>query len=74
MENNDNNSYEKLCVIWYNLHNLINVQNTHGGVLQFVSATLLKVTLLHGFFFSRFLNYANVTESLKASRLMKLFI
>ena len=44
------------CAIWYHLHNLKNVTNTHGGVLLLGKpATLLKVTLLHGCF-SRFLN------------------
>ena len=60
------------CVIWYHLHNLKNVKNTHGGVLllfklQDESATLLKVTLLHGCF-SRFLNGTNGTKSCNASR------
>ena len=26
-------TYEMLCVIWYNLHNLKNVKNTHGEEL-----------------------------------------
>ena len=43
------------CAVWYHLHNLKNVKNTHGGVLL---ATLLKVTLLHGCF-SRFPNCTN---------------
>ena len=30
-----------LCAIWYNLHKLKNVKNTHGGVLK--PATLLKI-------------------------------
>ena len=38
------------CTIWYHLHILKIVKNTHGGVLL-----LVKVTLLHGCF-SRFLN------------------
>ena len=39
--------------IWYHFYNLKNVKNTHGGVLILKPATLLKLTLLHGFF-SRF--------------------
>ena len=38
------------CAIWYHFYNLKNVKNTHGGVLLLVK--LLKVTLLHGFFFT----------------------
>ena len=30
-----------LCAIWYNLHNLKNVKNTHGGVLLLVKLVLL---------------------------------
>ena len=25
-------SYQKFCAIWYHLHNLKNVKNTHGGI------------------------------------------
>ena len=51
------------------LYNLKNMKNTHGGVLLLVkvlakSATLLKVTLLHGYF-SHFLNCTSVTKSPK---------
>ena len=49
-----------LCAIWYHSHNLINVKNTHGGVLL-----LLKITLLHGCF-SRFLNCAHGIKSRNA--------
>ena len=31
-----NFSYETLCAIWYYLHNLKHVKNTHGGVLLLV--------------------------------------
>ena len=61
-----------ICGVWYHLHNLKIVKNTHGGVLPLVQlqakkpATLLKVTLLHGCF-SRFLNCANGNKSRKAS-------
>ena len=40
-----------LCAIWYHLYDLKIVKNTHGGELilrKLQSATLLKVTLLHG--------------------------
>ena len=47
-------SYVIRYAIWYYLHNLKNVKNTHGGVLTLV----LKLTLLHGWF-SRFLNCTN---------------
>ena len=60
------------CAIWYYLYNLKNVKNTHGGVLilvklqtEAVSATLLKLTILHGCF-SRFLNCTNSTKSCHA--------
>ena len=43
------------CAIWYNLYNFENMKNSHGGVLRFEPAILLRVTLLHGCF-SRFLN------------------
>ena len=52
------------CVIWYNLYNLKNVKNTHGGVLFLVP----KVTLLQGCFLS-FLNCTNGTKSPKASHI-----
>ena len=29
--------YEMLCRIWYQLYNLKNVKNTHGGVLLLVN-------------------------------------
>ena len=62
------------CAICYNLHNLKNVKNTHGGVLILVkcglkSATLLKLTLLHECF-SRFLNCTNGTKSRNASQMI----
>ena len=42
--------YVMHCAIWYHLY-LKNVKNAQGGVLLLVkSATLLKVTLLHGRF------------------------
>ena len=53
------------CAIWYNLYNLKNVKNTHGGVLLLV----LKVTLLHGCF-SRFLNCTKGTKSRNAPHIM----
>ena len=34
---------ENVCAIWYHLHNLKNMKNTHAG-------ELLKVTLFHGVF------------------------
>ena len=39
MENNNNNSYEALCVIWSHLDNLKNMKNTHGEVLHLVPET-----------------------------------
>ena len=62
-----------LCAIWYHLYNLINVENTHGGVLLLVNlkawpATLTKVTLLHGCF-SRSLNCTNGTKARNAPHL-----
>ena len=55
--------------IWYHLHNLKNEKNTHGGVLLLVScrltpATLLKITLFHGFF-PRSLNCTNIPNRAK---------
>ena len=61
------------CAIWYHLHNLKNLKNTHGGVLILVKlqakVTLLKLTLLHGCF-SCFLNCANGTKSRNASHMV----
>ena len=66
------------CAIWYYLHNLKNVKNTHGGVLLLVkleaeacncTTSKIKVTLLHGCF-SRFLNCKNDTKLRKASHIM----
>ena len=55
---------EMFCAIWYHLHNLKNVKNTHGGVLLLVK---LKVTLLY-WYVSRFLNYiSNGTKLRKLS-------
>ena len=55
-------SFAMRCAIWYHLHNLKNVKDTHGG------ATLLKVTLLG--FFSRFLNCTNDIKSRKTLHLV----
>ena len=52
------------CTIWYHLHNLKNVKNTHERVLTL----LLKVIFLHGCF-TCFLNCTNVTKSRKASQI-----
>ena len=41
--------YMMFCAIWYHFYNLKNVESTHGGVLLLV---ILKVTLLHGCFFT----------------------
>ena len=60
--------YESLCAILCHLYKFENMQNTHGGAILLVKlyrlkpATLLKVTLLHGFF-SRFLNCINGTNT-----------
>ena len=48
-------TFVMLCAFWYHLYSLKNEENTHGGVLLLIKlkakpATLLKVTLLHGFF------------------------
>ena len=62
--------HETFSTIWYHLCNVRNVENTHGGVLFLVKlhATLIKVTLLHGFF-SRFLFFFfKGTKSCKASQ------
>ena len=65
--------YETLYAIWYHLYNLKIVKNNHGEMLLLVklqawASTLLKVTLLHGCFWS-FLNCTNGTKSRKASPL-----
>ena len=59
-------SNEMLCAIWFHLHNLKNVKNTHGGVLAKVQAL---VTLLHECF-SCFLNCTYGTESHKISQIV----
>ena len=52
--NTDSNiSHQTLCAIWYHLHNLKNVKNTHGGVLLLVKLQVL----------------ANGTKSRKATNL-----
>ena len=67
-------TYVVRCAIWYYLYNLKNVKNTHGGVLILVKlqacklATLLKLTLLHGYF-SRFLTCTNSTKLRNASHI-----
>ena len=48
--------------IWYPFYSLKNMRSTHGEVLLLVTATLLKITLLHGCF-SGLLNCANGTKS-----------
>ena len=53
--------YVVRCAIWYYLHNLKNVKNTHGGVLILA----LKLTLLRSCF-SRLLNCTNGTKSRNA--------
>ena len=64
-------SYETHCAIWYRLHNLKNVKNTHGEVMlsvklqlfgKLATAILRKVSLRRGCF-SRFLNCTNGTKS-----------
>ena len=62
------------CTIWYHLHSLKNMKNTHGGILLLVKlqaepATLLKVILLHGCFL-RFLNCTNGNKSRNTSRMV----
>ena len=56
-----------LFTIWYHLYNLKSVKNTHRRVFILKAATLIKVTLLHGYF-SRFLNCTNSTKSRKTSQ------
>ena len=56
------------CAIWYHLHNLKNMKNTHRGVLILQPASLLKLTLFHGCF-SSFPNCTNSTKSRNASQL-----
>ena len=51
-----------LYTIWYPFYSLKNMRSTHGEVLLLVTATLLKITLLHGCF-SGLLNCANGTKS-----------
>ena len=67
-------TYVMRFAIWYHLYNSKNVKNTHGGVLLLVKlqlepATLLKVTLLHGWL-SRILNCTNGTKWRSASHMM----
>ena len=58
--------YKTLYTIWYQLYNLKNVKNTHGGaLLQVKLQASLTVTLLPGYF-SGFLNCPNGTKSRKA--------
>ena len=59
------NLYVMRSAIWYHLHNLKNVKNTHEGVFL-VKLQALNETLLHGCF-SRFLNLTNGNKSYKAS-------
>ena len=66
-------TYVVFCAIWYHLHNLINVKNTHGGVLLLVKfKAFLKVTLLHRCF-SRFFKCTNDTKSRNASHIKKCY-
>ena len=65
------NIYEMLSAIWYHLYNLTNVKNTMGECTFSKTATLLKVSLLHGCF--SFLNSTNITKFRKASNMMNLF-
>ena len=55
-------SYVMLCAIWYHLHLLKTVKNTHGG-------KKIILSLLHGCF-SRFLNCTNGTKLRKASHII----
>ena len=65
--------YKTLCAIWYHLYNFKNVKNTYEGVLLLVKlqASLLKLTLLHWFFFSCFLNCKNGTKASHISKKKK---
>ena len=63
--------YMMPCAIWHHLCNFKNVKNTYGGMLVLVklcgpqSATLLKVSLIHGCF-PHFFNCTNVLKSRSA--------
>ena len=64
--------FETLCAIWYDLYNLKNVKNTHGGALLLVklhvkacSFNKSNTPLLYRCF-SRFLSCINGTKSRKA--------
>ena len=54
--------------IRYHLHNSKIVKNTYGGVLLLAKFTLLKVTLLQGYFL-HFLNCTNGTKSRNTSHI-----
>ena len=41
-----NSSYEALCAIWYYLHNLKHVKNTHGGVFSKVAGCSAKASYM----------------------------
>ena len=41
--------YVKFCAIWYHLHNLRNVKNTHAGVLLLVKLQVLAQNVTYKF-------------------------
>ena len=56
--------YQMLCAIWYDLCNLKNMKNTHGGMSLLVNCRLILLkAILHHECFSRFLNCTNGTKS-----------
>ena len=64
-------------VIWYHLHNLKNVKNTHGGVLLLVklqasACNFTKSNVLYRCFL-RFLNCTNGTKSVNATHIHTFF-
>ena len=46
-----------LCEIWYHLHNLKNVKNTHGGVLLLAKFTKSNFTKINTPFFKLYKRY-----------------
>ena len=58
--------FETLWTIWYHLHNLENVKNTHGGALLVIKFTKSNPPL---WVFFTFLNYTNGTKLRRASHL-----
>ena len=65
-----------LCAMWYHLHNLKNVKNSHGGVLLLLKLQAVACNIAKSntppWMLSHFLNYTNGIKSRKTPYIVDL--